>query len=319
MPAGTLARRTTLPWQSALVTPSTGYRVWVPLIILWIVWGSTYLGIALQGQSMPPLLSNGLRLMLAGVLMAAGIALRRGSRPLRISGPQLRSTAKLGAGLMGVGIGTLVLAERYVPSSVAALIVSSIPLWIVILRTASGDRPRAITLVGVVIGLLGLGLMLLPGGSVPVSGTTTDVVVWSCAIVGSSFVWALVSYRARNYDMPANSLVAAAYELMIGGAILMMVGLVVGERIDVSHFTAVSDAAWLYMVAASIVGYGCYSFLLAHAPISLLSTYAYVNPGVAVLLGFLVLSEPLSRAVVIGLTVVVGGVVLVVSGERRRA
>jgi drug/metabolite transporter (DMT)-like permease len=95
-------------------------------------------------------------------------------------------------------------------------------------------------------------------------------------------------------------------------------GLILGDRVNFADFTTTSNAAWLYMVVASVVGYGCYSFLLANAPISLLSTYAYVNPGVAVFLGFVILGEPLSRAVAIGLTVVVGGVVLVVSGERRR-
>ena len=296
----------------------TGYRIWVPLIILWIVWGSTYVGIALQGQSMPPLLSNGTRLMIAGLALALGVIMSGKGRHLRITGTQFRSVATLGVGLMGIGIGTLVLAERYVPSSVAALIVSSIPLWIVLLRMGAGDRPRAITLVGVVVGLIGLGLMLLPGGSKPVTGTSTDVLLWSCAIVGSSFVWALVSFRARTYDMPSNSLVSAAYELVVGGAVLTTMGLILGERVNFSHFTTSSDIAWVYMVIASVVGYGCYSFLLANAPISLLSTYAYVNPGVAVLLGFLILGEPISRAVAIGLTVVVGGVVLVVSGERRR-
>ena len=301
------------------MTTLTGSRVWAPLITLWIVWGSTYVGIALQGQSMPPLLSNGTRLMLAGLLLAAGLAIRGQGQQLRISWAQLRSVATVGLGLMGFGIGTLVLAERYVPSSVAALIVSSIPLWIVLLRTGGGDRPGKVTLAGVVVGLVGLGLMLLPGGSVPVRDTVMDVTLWSLAIVASSFVWALVSYRARNYAMPGNALVSAAYELVIGGASLTILGLLLGDRITPSQFTTSSNVAWLYMVVASVVGYGCYSYLLAHAPISLLSTYAYVNPGVAVLLGFLILGEPLSRAVAIGLTVVVGGVVLVVSGERRQA
>jgi drug/metabolite transporter (DMT)-like permease len=301
------------------VTTRTGYRIWVPLIILWIVWGSTYVGIALQGQSMPPLLSNGTRLIVAGLALAGGVALSGKGRLLSITRAQLRSVGILGVGLMGVGIGTLVLAERYVPSSVAALIVSSIPLWIVLLRAASGDRPRAVTWVGIVIGLAGLGLMLLPGGSRPVTGTSMDVLLWSCAIVASSFVWAFVSFRARTFEMPSNSLVSAAYELVVGGVALTLLGLILGDRPTFSHFTVASDYAWLYMVIASVVGYGCYSYLLANAPISLLSTYAYVNPGVAVLLGFLILGEPISRSVAIGLTVVVGGVVLVVSGERRRS
>lgn len=301
------------------MTSHAGRRVWVPLVILWFVWGSTYVGIALQGRALPPLLANGSRLMVAGLLLGLIIALHGGWLSVRISVAQLRSVATVGIGLMTVGIGTLVLAERYVPSGVAALIVSTIPLWIVLIRAACGDRPRPLTLVGVAIGLVGLGLMLVPGGSVPVDGTSTDVLVWSCAIAASSFVWALVSFRSRSFDLPANALVSAAYELLIGGFVLVLAGVVTGERPVVGHFTVVSDSAWLYMVIASVIGYGCYSYLLAHAPLSLTSTYAYVNPGVAVLLGFLLLHEPVSRAVLIGLTVVIGGVVLVISGERNRS
>ena len=302
-------------WHSGAVSTTTGARIWAPLLTLWLVWGSTYFGIAIQGRWMPPLLASGVRLALAGVVLA--LLARLTGASLRITRTQLRGTATLGIGLMSVGIGTLALAERYVPSGVAALIVSSVPLWIVVFRAVSGQRMSRVTIAGVVVGLVGLALMVLPGGSHAVAGTELDVVLWSLAICASSFVWSLFSFRSRRYDLPANSLVSAAYELMIGGGVLVVVGLILGDRVHTGDYPPSAYAAWGYLILASVIGYGCYTYLLAKAPLSLVSTYAYVNPIVAVILALLILQEPITRAVVIGLTIVVGGVVLVVSGERR--
>lgn len=299
----------------SFVPTSATARIWAPLLTLWLVWGSTYLGIAVMGKSAPPLLTNGLRLFVGGLALALLVRLR--GRSLRLTRAQLRSVAILGVGIIGVGIGTLSLAERFVPSSIAALLVSSVPLWVVLLRRATGQPLAAMTLAGVVVGLIGLAVMLLPGGSVPVSGTEVDVLLWSLAICVSSFTWSFFSFRSQNYDLPANSLVTTVYELLFGGAGMVLVGVILGERLHVETYPLSAYAAWGYLIVASIVGYACYTYLLANARLSLISTYAYINPVVAVLLGVIVLHEPITRAVVVGLTIVVGGVVLVVSGERR--
>jgi drug/metabolite transporter (DMT)-like permease len=134
-----------------------------------------------------------------------------------------------------------------------------------------------------------------------------------------SISWAYFSWRSPGFDVPANSLVTAAYQLMWAGCVVMGAGFAVGERVDVSAYTTASWLGWTWLILASVIGYSAFTFLLANAPISLVSTFPYVNPLVAVFLGWLILAEPISRSVVIGLVVVIGGVVLVVTGERRPA
>lgn len=299
-------------------TRTGGLTVWVPLVALWLVWGSTYLGIAVIGTSMPPLIGNAARFLTAAVILGAALVITRGPRVLAVSMEQLRSTAIMGVALLGVGIGTLSLAERYVPSGIAALIVAVMPLYIIVFRLRAGDRPPALTLVGVAIGLAGLTAILLPGGTAPVSGSDADVVVWSAAILLSSFCWAYFSWRSVGYTLPRNPLVTTTYEMAFAGAALLGVGAVRGERAHLEQVQVDAWWAWAWLVAASLIGYTCYTWLLGHAPLSLTATYAYVNPVVAVILGFLILREPITRDVLLGVTVVVGGVALVVSGERRR-
>lgn len=295
----------------------SGLSVWGPLIALWLIWGSTYLGIAVVVESMPPMMANGFRFLAAALVLGTILVLRGGVGFLRVSRAELRSVSIMGVALLGVGIGTLSLAERYVPSGIAALLIAVMPLYVVLLRLSGGDRPNRLTLVGVAVGLCGLALMLLPGGTTPVTGSDGDVVLWSVALMFSTFCWAYFSWRSATFTFPRNSLVTTTYEMAVAGVALVVAGALRGERLDLGAITSGSWWAWAYLIAASIGGYSAFTWLLGHAPLSLTATYAYVNPVVAVLLGFIVLSEPITRDVVVGLTVVVGGVILVVTGERR--
>ena len=299
------------------VVRASPIQIWVPLIALWIIWGSTYLGIAVAGESMPPLLANALRFVVAAIILAAALAVFKGPRVLLVSVPEFAYSILMGCMLLGVGIGTLALAERFVPSGIAALLISIMPLWIVLLRVRSGDRPTLLTLIGVAVGLIGLGLMVLPGGTIPRTGTDGDVVLWSCLLLASSFCWAFFSWQSTSYPLPRNSLVTTLYELVGAGALLLGIGALRGERIHFAEFTQASWNGWIWLVVASLIGYTAYSYLIANAPLSLVSTYAYVNPVIAVLLGALIIGEPITRDVVLGLTIVLGGVVLVTTGERR--
>ena len=291
-------------------------RIWVALLIVWVVWGSTYLGIAVTVTTMPPLLANSLRFFAAALILATVLIIMRGPRALQITRTQLAYSALMGCALLGVGIGTLSLAERYLPSGIAALIIAIMPLWIVILRTTSGDRPSRLTLVGVAIGMGGLTLMMLPGGTTPVTGTAQDLLIWSLAMVGSSFCWAFFSWRSVRFPLPKDALVTTTYELLAAGFMLLGIGALTGEHFDLGATSLPSLAGWSWLVLASVVAYTCYSWLIAHAPLSLVSTYAYVNPGVAVLLGWLILREPITSDVLLGLTLVLSGVILVTRGER---
>lgn len=167
------------------------------------------------------------------------------------------------------------------------------------------------------VGLAGLVFMLLPGGTEPVAGDDRDVVIWSVAILVSSFSWAFFSWRSAGYSLPGNPMVTTTYEMAFAAAALVVVGTVTGERVQLELIDPSSFGAMAWLVTASVVGYTAYTWLIRNAPMSLVATYAYVNPVVAVFLGWLIISEPITRDVVLGLTVVVGGVVLVVTGERR--
>ena len=276
------------------------------------------MGIALMVKSMAPLLGSGSRFITASLVLGTIVLLVKGPSAFHITRAQLRGAAFMGVSILGVSIGILALAERYVPSGIAALIVSVMPLWIIFFRLRAGDRPSRLTSLGVGVGLLGLILMLLPGGTTPMNGaSTTQVAIWSIAIACGSFSWAFFSYRSTRYEQPKEPLTTAVIELAAAGIFLMVVGVLIGERWDFGVITQESWVGWWLLVAASAIAYGAFVWLLNNAPMSLLSTYAYVNPVVAVILGFLILNETITSDVVVGLSIVVGGVVLVVTGERR--
>lgn len=295
-----------------------GAQVWVPLASLWVVWGSTYLGIAVAGETIPALIGNGSRFLAAAIVLGVLIAVLRGPRALKITRTELGYTAIMGTMVLATGIGIVALAERYVPSGIAALIVSVNALWIVVLRVTSGDRPSRLTIAGVAIGFIGVGLMLLPGGTQAKAGSDLEVVFWSAMILVGTFSWSFFSFKSTGYRLPSNPMVTTVYELIVAGFCLLGIGAIFGERVDFSVIDGPSWLGWTWLVIASLIGYSAYTYGLTRIPLSLLSTYAYVNPAVAVLLGWLIIGEPLTRDVVLGLTVVLGGVILVINGERSR-
>ncbi len=252
--------------------------------------------------------------------MAIFVGIRHGWSTLHVTGRQVASAMLVGAMLLGFANGNLAIAELYVPSGVSALLVAVNPLWIVILRALSGDRPRRVTLIGVCIGLIGVGVLVLPGDHVASVGGATPLqrTIWSLVIVTGSFVWALGSFIQRRLAVPSNPLVLTTYQMWAGGIFLCLVGLTRGEHFsEFAQATLRSWLGWTYLVVfGSIIAFTAFVWLLGHAPLSLISTYAYVNPVVAVLLGWIFKAEPFTSGVLIGGAIIVSGVVLVVSGER---
>jgi drug/metabolite transporter (DMT)-like permease len=298
----------------------SGPLLWTNLVIVWIVWGSTYIGIRFASETIPPFLAMGTRFLVAFSIMAVITGLVRGWDALRVTRREFASASFMGVALLGVGLGTVGLAQDYVPTGVMALIIAATPLTIVIWRVLTRDRPARLTLIGVAVGLLGIGWMLLPGGTRPVSGTDGDVVFWSVMVLISSTIWATTSFFSARLPKPADSFALTTYELLSGGVALTVVGLLIGERIDFGAISARSWGGWIFLVTAgSVLAFTAFTWLINNAPISLASTYAYVNPAVAVLLGVLLYAEVVTSDVVVGLTVVLGGVILVVSGESLRS
>jgi drug/metabolite transporter (DMT)-like permease len=307
----------------SVMTPAkvtAGPLLWFNLIVVWIVWGSTYIGILFATESIPPFFAMGTRFIAAFLIMVVLTGMTRGWDALRVTRKEFASASFMGVALLGVGLGTVGLAQDYVPTGVMALIIAATPLTIVLWRIGTGDRPARLTLVGVVIGLLGIGWMLLPGGTRPVSGSDGDVVFWSIMILISSTIWATTSFFSARLPKPKDSFALTTYELLSGGLALLIVSLLVGEEIDFGSITARSWGGWVFLVlAGSVLAFSSFTWLINNAPISLASTYAYVNPAVAVILGVLLYAEVITSDVVIGLTVVLGGVVLVVTGESVRS
>ncbi|MFM8351034.1 MAG: EamA family transporter [Actinomycetales bacterium] len=294
-----------------------GWRLWVPLVVLWVVWGSTFLGVSESVATMPPLLSAGARYLIAGVMLLLGLQVA-GPRALRdVTREQLQATVIIGLGTVGIWGASSSSSQRYIPGGVAAIIAASVPLWVVIFRRISGDLPSRATLLGVVVGLVALGAMMLPGAVTGVGGADRGTVaLWSLIMLVGSAGWAFFSWRASRMDLPSNPLVGAALSLTWAGLGLTLGGGLIGERVQFDEVSVASWLGWSWLIVASLVGYVAFTTLISRAPLSLVSTYAYVNPVVAVFLGWLVLSEPLTWPVIIGLLVVAGSVAMVVSGER---
>ena len=296
-------------------------KVWFALVTVYLVWGSTYLGIALVIKTAPPLLSMGLRFVAAFFILALILLIFKGKSVLKVTRPELMSSVFLGGLLLGFGLGNLTLAERYVPSGIAALIIAALPIWVTIFQRITGVRPKRITLVGIFLGLIGVAIIVLPGGAGPAPGADpSKVKFWMFMILIGNIAWAFGTFMTQRIPIPKDPFVLTTYEMLFGGLALIIASFFNGERFKVELITQMSPTskwAWIYLVLiGSIVGYGAYIWLLNNTSLSLASTYAYVNPVIAVMLGVIVLSEPVDWPLFLGGAVVLSGVALVVSGER---
>jgi drug/metabolite transporter (DMT)-like permease len=308
-------------WRSAAAL------VWIALLIVYVVWGSTYLAIRVTVETMPPLISAGTRFLLAAVLLGVGLAVaRRRLSVLRVTRRQLLACGAVGLLLLTCGNGGVVLGEQTVPSGLAALLVASVPLWVVILRFSTGDRPSVPTLVGVLVGFVGLAVLALPGR---IDGSEAALTVGIVVILGASLCWASGSFLSGSLPLPADPFVSAVWQMAVGGTVLWVLGMARGElagtgvlQDPLGYLADISTRSWLALgwlvVAGSVIAYTAYAWLLQNASISLVSTYAYVNPVVAVVLGSLILNEVVSAAIVIGGAIVVLAVIVVVTTERPR-
>jgi len=274
--------------------PASGGMIWTALAVVYVVWGSTYLAIrVVVDADIPPMLGMATRFLTAAVLLAAALSLKSGWRRLRITRREALGAATVGILLLAFGNGAVAIAEQTVPSGLAALLVAAIPLWLMLLRVGGGERPRGLTWVGVL--------------AILVVGTIS---------------WAIGSRFAPRLGLPRDPLVTALYEMVFGGTAMVLVGVLRGEpgRLHLGEIDGSGWVALAYLVVfGSLLAYSAYSYLLANAPISLIGTYAYVNPAVAVLLGWLILGEHITWQILVGGAVIIIGVALVVTAERRRS
>jgi drug/metabolite transporter (DMT)-like permease len=283
--------------------------VWAALGTVYVLWGSTYLGIAVAGESIPGFVAASIRFLAAGAILGGFLVVRHGWRRMKVTPRQLAAATLVGGLLMGSNA-LLFRAEQTVPTSLAALIFCTVPLVVTALRFATGQRPPAVVLVAMLVGFTGVAILLHPDGGATWSGLALTVV----AAVG----WAVGSFLVAFLPMPEQPLTATAWEMLAGGLVLLPLAVVQGW--DPSEATTRSWLGIAYLVVfGSLLGFTAYSWLLGHAPIGLVATYAFVNPVVAIVLGILLLDETLSARTILGALVTLGAVAVVVRREAADA
>jgi drug/metabolite transporter (DMT)-like permease len=301
-------------------------RSWLALGAVYVLWGSTYAGIQVAIRYLPPLLMSGARFVLAGLILylIAGNQGRWWTWPPRwekASRSEAISAGVVGLFLLSGGNGLVTLAELKVHSGIAALMIATVPLWMTLIGLLMkwSRSPGVLGWLGVVVGLAGVAVLVDPSSS----GHLTPLL--AAALLGSAILWSIGSLYSRRAPLAKNILLVSAVELMVGGLALFLVGLATGEASHI-HWDRVGPPAliafaWL-VTGGSIVGYSCYTYALKTLPPTTVATYAYVNPVVALVLGWLILGQGLTPAVGLAAVLITLGVVLMVSGPelaRRRA
>lgn len=289
------------------------WLVWAALLVVYLVWGSTYLGIRVVVESMPPLLTAGLRFVIAGGILMTALAARSGAAKLHISKGELVAAGLVGISLLTIANGLVTVGEKTVPSGLAALIIGVVPLVILVLRRLSGERISKAGVGGVALGFAGLGVLVVPRG---LSGAADPVGMGMLVVASTS--WAIGSFMSRRLSLPQDGLVATGYQLSIGGACLLLAGVATGElpQAQAGGFSEASIWALLYLILfGSLLAYTAYVWLLRNAPVTKVATYAYVNPIVALALGGLILDERLDASMIIGALMIVASVGFIVRTE----
>jgi drug/metabolite transporter (DMT)-like permease len=290
-------------------------RLWIALSTVYVVWGSTYLGIKLAVRTLPPLLTAGTRFLVAAAILAGILGLL--GRTLRTTRRQALTAGGLGVALLAFGVGLVHVAETRIDSGVAAMIAGSVPLQVVIWRTLARERVAGRTVAAAAVGLVGLALVVVPGG---IGGGSAAIGL--LVMVAGSVSWSRGSFVSQRLRLPADPFVATTYEMLGGGLVLVALATALGEWGDLGRDALQPGpvAAWLYLaVVGSVIGFSAYVWLLGNAPISQVVTHQYVNPLVAIALGALLLGERPSPLTLLGAALIIGAVVVTVRVEGSTA
>jgi drug/metabolite transporter (DMT)-like permease len=314
------------------MTPPTSRPSTLPVAValgtVYLVWGSTYLAIAYVVETLPPLLSAGARFLVAGGLLVAFLVAqdrwrrrRNGGSPPPLPRPRFvewRTAFIVGGLLLFGGNGMVMLAERTIPSGIAAVLIATVPIWMSIFEALLTRRaPSLLAIGGLAAGLIGVTILLLPS-----AGLDALDPIGIGMLVVASIAWAAGSLYARRGPLPANALLGTGMEQLAGGLTLVAVGLLIGElgRTNVGQVSLQSLLALGYLIVfGSMLAFTAYVWLLNHVPVTTVATYAYVNPVVAVALGLLFRSETLTVRTLLAAALIIGAVVAMVSGRPREA
>jgi drug/metabolite transporter (DMT)-like permease len=290
---------------------ASGLAIWTGLIAIYIVWGSTYLAILFVVETIPPFLAAGFRFLIAGAVLYAFRRLRGDQAPRRI---EWRSAAIVGLFLLVGGNGGVMWAEQRVPSGIAALMIAAVPLWMALLDSLrpAGRRPNGWVITGILAGFAGILVLIGPAQLLGIEGDVDLLGV--TVLLLAAFFWAVGSLYNRGAQLPASPLLGTGMEMLAGSLGLFLLGTVTGEWSQL-NLASIPTRSWLgfaYLVVfGSWVGFASYTWLLRVAPTMLVSTYAYVNPLVAIMLGSLLAGEELTTRVLLAAVFILGSVILI--------
>ncbi len=288
-------------------------RAYLALFSIYIIWGTTYLAIRIGVENLPPVLFTGLRWIVAGPLLLIILLLKKYKLPNK---DDLLHLSISGLLLLGGGNGLVVFAEQWVPSGLTALLITTVPFWVVGIDAIipQGKKINPTILLGLLLGLVGVGI-IFGGDFVRLFDPS-----YLSGIIGLMFavvLWSVGTLYSKYKKISVHPLMGAATQMIIAGIVITALGLILGEG-SKFHFTNSSFYSYLYLViVGSLVGYGSYVYAIAHLPVSLVATYAYVNPVIALFLGWLVLDEKISLWVILAAVVILIGVTLVKKGSEK--
>ncbi len=294
-------------------------RVWLGLLTLYVVWGSTYLGIAIAVETIPPFLMAGIRFLTAGLILLAWSMAREGRTFVPPTRREWRDSAIVGALLIGGGMGLVAFGEQTVPSGITALLIAMMPVWVAVLgRVFLGERLPRLAVVGIVVGFVGVAFLVGPSAF---GGQGALEPIGLLAILISPIAWASGSlFASHRAELPRRPLVATGVQMLVGGALLLVVGVVTGEvgELRLGAISPGSFAALVYLtVVGSLVAYTTYGWMLRVAPLPFVSTYAYVNPVIAVILGFVIAGEVIEPRTIVAGGIIVAAVAMIITARGR--
>ncbi len=287
------------------------FYIALAMFVVYVVWGSTFVGIAFVVEEIPPFTVTGFRFVLGGLLLAFIILVSRGYRALFPNFKQCRNAALTGILLVGLASPLIAVSEQYIDSGLVALIVSITPVIVVLIRVIIGERPNWKTWLGVGFGTFGVLILIDPEGQAG----------WYALIaVLNPVIWSIGSFLVKAVDTPKDSLTTAAWQTFVGGWFAVLFGVFMGEQTSLM-FQAEKTSTWIaffYISIMAALAYTAYFYLLSNVPISLVAIHAFINPVIAVLLGVWLRDEQITLSILFGGLVVIAGVALVVLGEKPK-
>jgi len=284
---------------------------YIALFSIYIIWGTTYLAIRIGVENLPPVLFTGLRWIVAGPILLIILLLKKYKLP---SKNDLLHLGIIGLLLIGGGNVFVVFAEQWVPSGLTALLITTVPFWVVGLDAIipQGKRINPTILLGLLLGLVGIGIIFGEDFAQLFNPSYLGGII---ALMLAVFLWSAGTLYSKYKKVSVHPLMGAAVQMIIAGIVITVLGLILGEG-SKFHFTNSSFYSYLYLVlVGSLLGYGSYVYAIAHLPVSLVATYAYVNPVIALFLGWLILDEKISLWIILAAVVILFGVTLVKKGS----